>query len=322
MTDCAICQLPLRGQQSIGGIPVNDCLRCGRWQVVPPRRIETTLGQQLAGPLESRRRSNLSHTVRRQQRDASIVGVPLDDLPSWGLEKTLPSPAEMANDLITWVGGQQPSHSRSVAAEQLALEAWLGLAISTEHPTRELSWLLTAPEVTRFVEQTEKASAQLRLRLTWPGWERFGELQRNAERSNMAFMAMKFGDTELDRVFASCFRPAVRDTGFDLRLLTDGQGAGCIDDQLRVSLRTSRFVLADLTYQNPGAYWEGGFAEGLGKPVIYSCRQAEWSVQKTHFDTNHLVTVIWNPDDLPSAALQLKAIVRASLPTEAAMIDP
>jgi nucleoside 2-deoxyribosyltransferase len=45
-----------------------------------------------------------------------------------------------------------------------------------------------------------------------------------------------------------------------------------IDDQMRVALRTSRFVVADLTRGNRGAYWEAGFAEGLGRPVIYTCR--------------------------------------------------
>jgi nucleoside 2-deoxyribosyltransferase len=84
-------------------------------------------------------------------------------------------------------------------------------------------------------------------------------------------MAMQF-DSEMDRVVKDCFKPAVARTGFELRVLTDGQPAGSIDDQLRVALRTSRFVIADLTHDNNGAYWEAGFAEGLGRPVIYTCR--------------------------------------------------
>jgi hypothetical protein len=108
-----------------------------------------------------------------------------------------------------------------------------------------------------------------------------------------------------------------------LNVLTDRQPAGLIDDQLRVALRRSRFVIADLTHGNNGAYWEAGFAEGLGRPVIYTCREKEWEDgnQKTHFDTNHLVTVIWDPQRPNDAAERLTAIIRATLPDEAKLDD-
>lgn len=133
-------------------------------------------------------------------------------------------------------------------------------------------------------------------------------------------MAMKF-DNELQRVVDSHFKPAVARAGFELRLLTDGQPAGLIDDQLRVALRNSRFVIADLTHRNEGAYWEAGFAEGLGRPVIYTCRKREWDERKSHFDTNHLATIIWDPDNLQAASTQLTAMIRATLPSEAKMSD-
>lgn len=80
-------------------------------------------------------------------------------------------------------------------------------------------------------------------------------------------MAMEFND-EMDCVFKDRFKPAVGAAGFKLPDLREGQPAGLIDNQLRVALRTSRFVIADLTHGTNGAYWEAGFAEGLGRPVI------------------------------------------------------
>jgi len=132
---------------------------------------------------------------------------------------------------------------------------------------------------------------------------------------------MQFGDARLDEAVSDHFKPAVAATGFSLQLLTDAQGAGCIDDQLRVRIRTSSFVIADLSHANRGAYWEAGFAEGLGKPVIYTCEKSLWESQSTHFDTNHLVTIIWDPDNLPDAAIRLKATIRATLPDEAILED-
>ena len=99
-------------------------------------------------------------------------------------------------------------------------------------------------------------------------------------------MAMKFRDPLLNRMFIF-FRKTVVAAGFDLIRLDDVLEAGLIDNQLRAQIRQSKFILADLTQGNNGAYWEAGYAEGLGKPVIYLCKKSYWEEFKTHFDTNH-----------------------------------
>ena len=50
-----------------------------------------------------------------------------------------------------------------------------------------------------------------------PGWERYEALKKARIESRNAFMAMKFGDSELDEMVDKCFRRAVRRTGFELR---------------------------------------------------------------------------------------------------------
>jgi len=85
----------------------------------------------------------------------------------------------------------------------------------------------------------------------------------------------------------------------------------------------SRFLLADLTHGNQGAYWEAGFAEGLGKPVIYTCEKTVFENKEhgPHFDTNHHLTVLWSEDRRHQAAIDLKATIRATLPGDAKMTD-
>jgi hypothetical protein len=139
--------------------------------------------------------------------------------------------------------------------------------------------------------------------------------------SRRTFMAMKFGDAELDNVVEKCFRPAVERTGFELRKLSDGQPAGSIDDQLRAAILGSRFVIADLSHGNNGAYWEAGYAEGLNLPVIYTCKKSMWDEQKTHFDTNHMTHVIWDSGELTEAGNKLAATIRATLRSEANQSD-
>ena len=94
-----------------------------------------------------------------------------------------------------------------------------------------------------------------------------------------------------------------------------------IDQKLKVQIRNSRFLIAELTNGNKGAYWEAGFSEGLGRPVIYSCEKTYFDKKKKHFDTNHLHTIIWEKGRLDAASEELKATIRATLPDEAVLED-
>jgi len=153
------------------------------------------------------------------------------------------------------------------------------------------------------------------------GWKRYERLKKTTVESRTAFMAMKFGQVDLNRAVEECFRPAVARTGFELRLVTDKQPAGLIDNQMRAAILASRFVISDLTHGSPGAYWEAGYGEGLGLPVIYTCEKSAWEEQRTHFDTNHLKTIIWDPVDLKPAEDELAATIRATLRAEAKQTD-
>jgi hypothetical protein len=55
--------------------------------------------------------------------------------------------------------------------------------------------------------------------------------------------------------------------------------------------------------------------------VIYSCEAERWKASKTHFDTNHLVTIIWDASDLDKAGKLLTATIRATLRAEAKQSD-
>lgn len=324
MTDCLICRLPLKHEPDYGNF---GCERCGRFGLITEGATGSFADLLKDRPGNSpRRRANLSHMVRRRGRDGEeAVGIPVkaELLEKWGLDDPLPNPVEVLDGLILWVGDRAPGHSEGVlVSSKPSLAGWLGLALpaSPNKPDRPVDWLLNSPKVMGLVEIVDR-SGPLALRLTWEGWERYDDLKRRETTSFTAFMAMKFRKQELDAVVDDHFKPAVAATGFTLKRVTDGQAAGEIDDQMRVGLRNCRFVIADLTYGSAGAYWEAGFGEGLGKPVIYTCRLAEWEKEGTHFDTNHLATIVWDPDDLDRAVRELKAMIRATLPDVAKMTD-
>ncbi len=62
-------------------------------------------------------------------------------------------------------------------------------------------------------------------------------------------------------------------------------------------IRNCRFLVADLTSQNNGAYFEAGMAKGMGKTVIFTCKKSD--AKNLHFDVKQLQIVFWeNSKDL------------------------
>jgi hypothetical protein len=207
-----------------------------------------------------------------------------------------------------------------------AVAAWIGLPISDNQDSEGWGWFWSQTQHFGLFDLMEGVPrtdglVRLQVRLTFKGWERYEALQRTNVVSRTAFMAMQYGDSTLDNVVSNCFRPAIKRTGFELRLLTDQQPAGLIDNQLRAAILGSRFVISDLTHGNRGAYWEAGFGEGLGLPVIYTCEKEAWVRNKPHFDTNHLLTIIWDIDELKKAEDLLAATIRATFRAEAKQSD-
>lgn len=150
--------------------------------------------------------------------------------------------------------------------------------------------------------------------LSLEGWERYEDEKRGGFDGNYGFIAMKFNDEELDGFVSNVVKPALQEQlGIPLVDLRDVEQAGIIDDIMRVKIRDAKFVLADLTHDNHGAYWEAGYAEGLGKPVIYICKKEKFEVARTHFDVNHCTTVPWSTDDAEGFCDRLIATLRRSL---------
>lgn len=84
--------------------------------------------------------------------------------------------------------------------------------------------------------------------------------------------------------------------------------------EAKVKLRKSKFVVADLTGKNAGAYFEAGFALGLNKPVIWTCSQADIDKKDgVHFDTRQYSIVSWDPDNLADFATRLTQRIEATI---------
>ncbi len=315
---CPVCKTELRKTESQGDRYFFDCPRCG------PFSLSGTAQSMMKGRLEQVKdgSAKLSHALYRmtkRQQWAMLTSELLDNIL---FNTELPRPQEQFENLILWLGDSQPSMGRAMHVPNEAIAA-VGV-VDSAGLGYMVGQAIDAGLVSGSVQKMMSGDCIIpSAQLTLNGWKWFEDLKRGKSSSRIAFMAMQFGDAELDGIYNDHFKAAVAATGFDLKRVDEGQPAGLIDDQLRVDIRQSRFLIADLTHQNRGAYWEAGFAEGLGKPVIYTCRKDIFNdkSQGTHFDTNHHLTVVWDLENIDGAVAKLKATIRATLPDEARMDD-
>ena len=105
------------------------------------------------------------------------------------------------------------------------------------------------------------------------------------------FVAMSFNPS-LQEVWINGFVPGIRAAGYHPVRLDDKDYVGGITDEIMSEIRRSRFVVADYTGQRHNAYFEAGFALGLGLTVIPTCHADE--NDKLHFDIRHLNTLEWH----------------------------
>ncbi|WP_157572302.1 hypothetical protein [Nevskia soli] len=236
------------------------------------------------------------------------------------VKQPLPRPREQADLFIRWLAENVPGPGETVWVQPSTHSSIMG-AKSPAGFGLVLRHLFDVGLVTGKMSEAIGAPGRAHVTLSFSGWDRYEELRQGRATYRKAFMAMKFGDPTLDDVLERIFKPSAKLAGFELFRLDDIPRAGLIDDRLRVEIQASDFLVADLTHDNLGAYWEAGYAEGLGKPVIYTCEKRKFDTQKTHFDTNHHLTIIWDLASLEAVGEQLKATIRATLPQWAKQED-
>ena len=263
--------------------------------------------------------SKISHALRAMQRTnkgAELNTNTVEEI----LKRPLPTAREQAALFIRWLAENVEGPGETVWVEPGTHRSIIG-AKSDEGFGLVLRYLFEKGLVEGSLSEAMGAPGRAHATLSFEGWDYYEELRRGGATYRKGFIAMKFRDTLLDKLLAEVLKPCAKQAGFELLRLDDTPKAGLIDDRLRVEIQSSDFLVADLTHDNAGAYWEAGYAEGLGKPVIYICEKEKFETAKTHFDTNHHLTIIWDKDNLPKAGEDLKATIRATLPQLAKQED-
>jgi hypothetical protein len=144
--------------------------------------------------------------------------------------------------------------------------------------------------------------------VTPQGWIEYEARRASNLESLKVFVAMAF-DAQMGSAYHGAIKPAVEACGYRPVRIDQQQFLGKIVDEILGHIRESRFVVADMTLQKGGMYFEGGFAMGLGLPVIWTCRKNE--VEKVHFDTRHYNHLTWDTEAELKEKLELR--IRATI---------
>lgn len=308
---CDVCSSPANVQAS-GAYIYEDCSRCGDFQ------IDREVAEDFLPRLKEYQRPLASHLIHRLQGKKRPI-LTSDFFTSLS-GRTLPTPTEMSDNLLLAIAERvdgRPGRPISLNhSEDLPLAASIG-AVDAE----DVLWAVRNLDEQKLIKGSW-LNYFTNGYLTAAGWQRIEEMKRAHIASKYAFFARQFKNDNLDTLYEKCLKQAVADTGYELR--TVPQKAGNIDAIIEDDIRRCRFLIADLSDDNAGAYWEAGFAEGLGKDVIYICREKEKdgkTDKKTHFDTDHRQTVRWDLAKVDETGKRLKAVIRNTLLGDAKQDD-
>ncbi len=286
-----------------------DCPVCGEYEITLQAYNYITQESEYKNELWK-----LSYWINNRQGKETVL-ITNDKLIEVINNVVMPNASEQADKLIIWLGNRLVSPEDNCRVQYSSIIPIIGA-----RNKNGVKYIIDETVNEGVVSKGDQGDYVM-IGLTFGGWRKYEKLKKSkAINTYKAFMAMQYNDDVLTDMYNK-IKIAVEQTGFKLFLLDEVLQAGLIDNQLRVQIRNSRFVLADLTHDNHGAYWEAGYAEGLGRPVIYLCEKNKFDQLKTHFDTNHHTTIIWDQVKPQEAIVKLKATIRETMPFDAKMTD-
>jgi nucleoside 2-deoxyribosyltransferase len=114
----------------------------------------------------------------------------------------------------------------------------------------------------------------------------------------------------MNELYEKGIAPAIAAAGYKPKRIDENVAPVKICDDIILEIRRSCFIVADVTEQRQGVYFEAGFALGLGLSVIWTVRGD--NVDKLNFDTRQYRHIVWStPEGLRA---ELQARIEANIP--------
>ncbi|MEQ1931425.1 MAG: hypothetical protein ABL957_12980 [Parvularculaceae bacterium] len=302
-----------------GGYVVDSPRTDGRYFV----RQDSTQVEQAVRPLTTRDKACLTTWLIDQRR----LGVDAPELTTGIVTQCRDGRSRSVHDrayrLLRYLARKTDTIGAPVSAfnfldeDGQASDYWPFMAWSESTTVEEVQFLIRFLLKEGMIEtETETVADYQSYFVTPEGFGRIEKLDSVRIKSEQAFVAMWFAD-EMRAVFDKGIEPALAASGYKALRIDRKDHNNKIDDEIVAEIRRSRFVVADFTYGTSGprggVYFEAGFAQGLGIPVVFSCRQDLLDEGKIHFDTRQYNHIGWTTDRLDEFKDRLSQRISATL---------
>ncbi len=120
-------------------------------------------------------------------------------------------------------------------------------------------------------------------------------------KRSQIFVAMMFS-AETDRIYEKVYRPVIQSMDYVALRIDEKQFNGSIIKEITTEITDSIAMIADLTGNRGGGYYEAGIARGLqlcNHPIklIFTCRRDFFDNEKVHFDVSGDNILLYNDDE-------------------------
>lgn len=274
-----------------------NCALCGEFKITRSL-LRTALADREAEETKSLLPYLSAHTCQATER-GEIVTLNTANWKDLALAHKETPVSRKLTKLLELIGSRSNPPGTQVSFNKAADAPLVDAANATE-----FSYLLEQLDELGYVRAARDFTYVIKAR----GWE---QLQSNVTRGTpgKCFVAMSFDDS-LKEAYQSGIYLAVNDCGMEPVRIDLIHHNEKICDRIIAEIRTCQFLVVDVTLQRAGVYFEAGFAMGLGRDVIWMCRDDD--LKNVHFDTRQYNHIVWqSPEDLRA---KLADRIRATIP--------
>ena len=138
------------------------------------------------------------------------------------------------------------------------------------------------------------------------------------EKRNQIFIAMKFSP-ETNTYYENAYKPIIQSMNYAVMRIDEKEYTGSIIGEIQSEITDSVALIADLTGNRGGVYYEAGIARGLqlcNHPIklLLTCERTFFDSEKVHFDVSGDNILLYDSvDDLKG---KLKTRLEAVLASE------
>jgi len=183
--------------------------------------------------------------------------------------------------ILKWIAGKS-----EFPGQEIEVIADLDYPVVWASGKDEYTYLFKAVRERKLVKQQESG----RYVVTSKGWNLIDQLEMDSGNTSQVFVAMSFNDN-LKGVWKNAIKPAIENAGYKPYRVDMLPHIDRIDAKIITEINNSCFIVADVTEQKNGVYFEAGYAMGKKLPVIWSVREDD--LENAHFDTRQFCHITW-----------------------------